>query len=118
MARASGAVSLIERGDAVAIYLPDELRRRIDETDRRRCCYCLMAEANSGILSPLEDVGAEKVGIRRVKAKARKRFFRQRMYRRLDGVGKHRLRWRCLLASGTRLLIAAMPNIRPPTSAA
>jgi hypothetical protein len=33
----------------MALYLPDELRRQIDETDRRRCCYCLTAEANSGI---------------------------------------------------------------------
>lgn len=33
----------------MAIYLPDDLRSRIDEADRRRCRYCLTTEANSGI---------------------------------------------------------------------
>lgn len=33
----------------MALYVPDGLRRRIDEADRRRCRYCLTAEANSGV---------------------------------------------------------------------
>lgn len=33
----------------MATYLPEALRRRVDETDRQRCCYCRTAEANSGI---------------------------------------------------------------------
>ena len=33
----------------MATYLSDELRAHIDEADRRRCCYCLTAEINSGI---------------------------------------------------------------------
>lgn len=32
----------------MATYLSDELRRRIDEADRRCCCYCRTAESNSG----------------------------------------------------------------------
>jgi hypothetical protein len=49
MARAPGASSLTSDGAALAIYLPEPLRRRIDEADRRYCRYCLTAEANSGI---------------------------------------------------------------------
>jgi len=33
----------------VSAYIPDSLRARIEEADRRRCCYCLTSEANSGI---------------------------------------------------------------------
>lgn len=33
----------------MATYLSDDLRRRIDEADRRRCRYCLTVEENSGI---------------------------------------------------------------------
>ena len=33
----------------MAIYLPDALRERIDEADRRVCRYCLTVEANSGV---------------------------------------------------------------------
>jgi hypothetical protein len=33
----------------VALYLPEELRIRIDEADRGRCQYCLTTEDNSGI---------------------------------------------------------------------
>jgi len=32
----------------VTTYVSESLRHRIDEADRRRCCYCLTAEANSG----------------------------------------------------------------------
>lgn len=32
----------------MAIYLPDDLRTRIDEADQGRCRYCLTAQANSG----------------------------------------------------------------------
>ncbi|HBE50780.1 MAG TPA: HNH endonuclease [Cyanobacteria bacterium UBA11369] len=33
----------------MSTYISDSLRTRIEETDRRRCCYCLTSEANSGI---------------------------------------------------------------------
>jgi 5-methylcytosine-specific restriction endonuclease McrA len=49
MAGARGARTLTQGGPALAIYLPQELRDRIDEADRGRCRYCLMAEANSGV---------------------------------------------------------------------
>lgn len=33
----------------MSTYIPESLRNQIAETDRRRCCYCLTSEANSGI---------------------------------------------------------------------
>jgi hypothetical protein len=33
----------------MAVYLPEKLRVQIDEADRRRCRYCLTADANSGV---------------------------------------------------------------------
>lgn len=33
----------------MSVYIPESLRNRIADTDRRRCCYCLTSEANSGI---------------------------------------------------------------------
>ena len=33
----------------MATYVPEGLRLRIDEADRRRCRYCPTAEANSGV---------------------------------------------------------------------
>lgn len=33
----------------MAAYISGDLRRRIDEADRRRCRYCLTAEAISGV---------------------------------------------------------------------
>lgn len=33
----------------MASYLPQSLRAQIEEANRRRCCYCLTSEANSGI---------------------------------------------------------------------
>ena len=33
----------------MSTYIPENLRSRIEQTDRRRCCYCLTSEANSGI---------------------------------------------------------------------
>lgn len=33
----------------MAVYLSDDLRARLEAADRRRCCYCLTTEANSGI---------------------------------------------------------------------
>ena len=46
-ARAESA--LIDVEPTWATCLPDDLRARIDEADRRRCCYCLTPEVNSGI---------------------------------------------------------------------
>lgn len=46
----AGAPDTLPEGCAiVATYLPEELRARIDEADRRVCQYCLTAEANSGL---------------------------------------------------------------------
>lgn len=48
----SGADAPVIRPDGsavVATYLPEELRARIDDADRRVCQYCLTAEANSGV---------------------------------------------------------------------
>ncbi|MFE1748562.1 HNH endonuclease [Coleofasciculus sp. H7-2] len=33
----------------MSAYIPESLRHQIAETDRRRCCYCLTSETNSGI---------------------------------------------------------------------
>ncbi len=33
----------------MAVYLPENLRERIDDADRRICRYCYTAEANSGV---------------------------------------------------------------------
>jgi HNH endonuclease len=33
----------------VSSYIPDSLKTQIEATDKRRCCYCLTSEANSGI---------------------------------------------------------------------
>lgn len=33
----------------MSVYIPGNLRERIENNDRRRCCYCLTSEANSGI---------------------------------------------------------------------
>jgi HNH endonuclease len=33
----------------VSSYIPVELRNRVREYDRNRCCYCLTTEINSGI---------------------------------------------------------------------
>lgn len=33
----------------MSTYISERLRNQIAETDRRRCCYCLTSEANSGI---------------------------------------------------------------------
>ncbi|MGD2184423.1 HNH endonuclease [Lusitaniella coriacea] len=33
----------------MAAYLSESLRAQIADADRRRCCYCLTTEANSGI---------------------------------------------------------------------
>ena len=33
----------------MSVDIPESLRNQIAETDRRRCCYCLTSEANSGI---------------------------------------------------------------------
>lgn len=34
---------------AVSAYIPVELRTQVEQADRRRCCYCLTQEINSGI---------------------------------------------------------------------
>ena len=46
----------------MATYLPDDLRRRINEADRRRCRYCLTAEANSGIRLTYEHITPRSKG--------------------------------------------------------
>ncbi|MCL1472655.1 HNH endonuclease [Argonema antarcticum] len=33
----------------MSTYITESLRNQITQTDRRRCCYCLTSEANSGI---------------------------------------------------------------------
>jgi HNH endonuclease len=33
----------------VSSYIPESLKNQIEVTDKRRCCYCLTSEANSGI---------------------------------------------------------------------
>jgi hypothetical protein len=33
----------------VSAYIPESLKAQINKADRRRCCYCLTSEANSGI---------------------------------------------------------------------
>jgi hypothetical protein len=33
----------------VSVYISDNLKKQIAETDKARCCYCLTSEANSGI---------------------------------------------------------------------
>lgn len=38
----------------MSTYISDSLRNRIEEADRRRCCYCLTSEANSGIPMTLD----------------------------------------------------------------
>jgi HNH endonuclease len=33
----------------VSAYIPENLKIQVEQTDRKRCCYCLTSEANSGI---------------------------------------------------------------------
>lgn len=33
----------------MSTYIPETLKNKILDSDRRRCCYCLTTEANSGI---------------------------------------------------------------------
>ncbi len=33
----------------MSTYIPENLRTQIAEHDKKRCCYCLTTEANSGI---------------------------------------------------------------------
>lgn len=40
----------------MSVYIPVSLRTQIQETDRRRCCYCLTAEENSGIAMAFDHI--------------------------------------------------------------
>jgi len=46
----------------VSVYLPEELRTRIIETDRNRCAYCQTSEDNSGIPLTIDHIQPQSKG--------------------------------------------------------
>lgn len=46
----------------MAVYVSEELRARIDAADRRVCCYCRTAEANSGLRLTLDHIAPQSTG--------------------------------------------------------
>jgi hypothetical protein len=46
----------------VAAYIPEKLRSQIEQSDRRRCCYCLTSEANSGIPMTFDHIQPQSKG--------------------------------------------------------
>ncbi|MEA5511951.1 HNH endonuclease [Crocosphaera sp. UHCC 0190] len=43
-------------------YLSEALRKKIETTDKRRCCYCLTSEANSGIPMTIDHILPRSTG--------------------------------------------------------
>lgn len=41
---------------SMTTYLSEALRKQIETTDKRRCCYCLTSEENSGIAMTIDHI--------------------------------------------------------------